>query len=216
MPDYGTLMIANLKPGRRDALLDAGRRWVLERQVPGFVDHAALVSDDAASVALAVRFDSKEAYDKLAADPMQDSWYREHQEPHLDGGVRWIDGTWHDIASPGVLLAEELGRCFAEQRFDQLAQLYAGDAEFELHVGAEHDQRTGRDQIRDRYAQDFAIRPEFLRWEPVATARGTIIEAEAHQDAPTGRLRFRWIHVLEINGGRIRRDAVYCTGGTIA
>ena len=34
MADYGTLMIANLKPGRRDAFLDAGQRWVLERKVP--------------------------------------------------------------------------------------------------------------------------------------------------------------------------------------
>lgn len=216
MPDYGTFMIANLRPGRRDELLDAGRRWLAERKIPGFVGHAALVSHDAATIALAVRFDSKEAYDKLGADPIQDAWYREHQAPHLDGEVRWIDGTWHDICSPGVLVAEELGRCFAEQRFDQLAQLYAGDAKFELHVGAEHDRRTGRDQIRDRYAQDFAIRPEFLRWEPVATARGAIIEAEAHQNAPAGRLRFRWIHVLDVNGGRIQRDTVYCTGGTVA
>ena len=161
------------------------------------MDHAALVGKDAATIALAVRFDSKEAYDKPAADPMQDAWYREHQAPHLDGEVRWIDGTWHDISSPGVLVAEELGRCLAEQRFDQLAQLYAGDAEFELHVGDGHDRRTGRDQIRDRYAQDFAIRPEFLRWEPVATARGAIIQADAHQDSPAGGLRFRWIHVLD-------------------
>ncbi|HVM07017.1 MAG TPA: nuclear transport factor 2 family protein [Candidatus Limnocylindrales bacterium] len=215
MPDYGTLMIANLKPGRRDALLGAEQRWVAERQVHGFVGQAALVTDDAATVAVAVRFDSKDAYAELAADPMH-AWYREHQAPHLDGEVRSINGTWHDISSPGVLLAEKLGRCFAEQRFDHLAELYASDAEFELHVGAEHDRRTGRDQIRDRYAQDFAVRPEFLRWEPVATARGAIIEADAHQDSPVGRLRFRWIHVLDVNGGWIRRDTVYCTGGTTA
>ena len=216
MADYGTFMIANLKPGRRDALLDAGRRWVAERRAPGFVGHAALVTDDAATVALAVRFDSRAAYDRLAADPIQDTWYRQHQAPHLDGEVRWVDGTWHDMSSPGMLVAEGLGRCFAEQRFDQLAELYAADAEFELHVGAEHDRRAGRDQIRDRYAQDFAIRPEFLRWEPVATARGAIVEAEAHQDSPAGRLRFRWIHVLVVTGGRIQRDTVYCTGGTVA
>jgi len=216
MPDYGTLMIGKLKPGRLEAFLEAGERWVLERQVPGFVDHAVLVTDDAATVALAVRFDCKEAYDKLAADPEQADWYREHDAPHLDGEPRWIDGTWHDIASPGVLVAQELGRCFAEQRFDRLAELYAGDAEFELHVGAEHDRRTGRDQIQSRYARDFAVRPEFLRWDPVPTAQGALVEAEALQDSPAGRLRFRWVHLLDVASGRIQRDTVYCTGGTVS
>lgn len=216
MSDYGTVMIANLKPGRLEAFLDAGRRWILERQVPGFVDHAVLITDDSATVALAVRFDSKGAYAKLAADPAQADWYREHDAPHLDGEVRWIDGTWHDIASPGALVAEELGRCFAEQRFDRLAELYAGDAELELHVGAEHDHRTGRDQIRDRYAEDFAVRPEFLRWDVRPADRGAVVEAEALQDSPAGRLRFRWAHILDVSGGRIQRDTVYCTGGVIA
>lgn len=124
-------------------------------------------------------------------------------------------GTWLDVAPPGIVLAQALGRCFAEQRFDRLAELYADDAEFDLHVGAEHDRRTGRHDIADRYAQDFAIRPAFLRWDPVATTRGAVVQAEAIQDTPAGRLRFCWVHLLEVSGRRIQRDTVFCTGGTL-
>lgn len=121
----------------------------------------------------------------------------------------------HAPASPAVLVAEELGRCFAEQRFDRLAELYRPDAELELHVGAEHERRTGRDHIRKRYAEDFAPKPIFLRWDAVPTARGAAVEAEALQDTPAGRLRFRWVHLLDVTDGQIRRDTVYCTGGVI-
>ena len=90
---YGTVMIANVK-GTAEDLKDEGQKWVAERgSAVGYVDQWVMQADDGRMV-MAVRFESKDAYLKLADDPMQDEWYKTVMAPHLDGDPEWIDGEW--------------------------------------------------------------------------------------------------------------------------
>lgn len=113
-------------------------------------------------------------------------------------------------------LPDRLRGCFEERRFADLAELYAEGALFELHVGVDHDQRKGRDGVVSRYAEDFAVPATVLRWEPRPAPWGWVVEAEAVQGEGPNRLRFRWVHLLTVEEGRITTDTVYCTGGTPA
>ena len=93
---YGTVMIARVKSDVQ-AISDAGRKWVAERGAAvGYVDQWVMKADDGRMV-MAVRFESKDAYLKLADDPTQDEWYRAVLEPHLDGAPEWIDGEWQTL-----------------------------------------------------------------------------------------------------------------------
>jgi hypothetical protein len=51
---------------------------------------------DDGRVVVAVRFDSKHAYEALADDPEQDTWWREKMRPILDEDPMWVDGHWFE------------------------------------------------------------------------------------------------------------------------
>ena len=93
---YGTVMIAKTK-GTVDEIRASGERWAKER-VPsvGYVDEWVMTTDDG-RVVMAVRFESKEAYEALADDPAQDSWWTNEVAPLLDGEPQWIDGYWQSF-----------------------------------------------------------------------------------------------------------------------
>jgi hypothetical protein len=93
--EYGTVMIAKLKPGKIDDLISWVERWEEERRVPGFVGESILLGDDGSTVVVPVRFESRDAYDRLGQDPTQDEWYQKIAADCLEGEVRWIDGSWH-------------------------------------------------------------------------------------------------------------------------
>ena len=59
----------------------------------GYLDEWVMKTDDG-RIIVAVRFESKEKYLKLADDPRQDEWYRTEMMPMLDGEPEWIDGEW--------------------------------------------------------------------------------------------------------------------------
>lgn len=109
-------------------------------------------------------------------------------------------------------LFDRLRACFEHRRFTELAELYAADATFELHIGQYHDQRKGRDSIVERYAHDFAAPATFLRWDVRQAPWGAVVEADALQGEENARARYRWVHLLTIEGGRITDDTLYCTG----
>ena len=88
---YGTVMLATLT-GDVDALRRALETWAEQRRVPGFAAEEVLVADDG-TVAAAVFFDSRQAYEQLAADPEQGRWWQEQMAPLLSD-VRWVDGSW--------------------------------------------------------------------------------------------------------------------------
>jgi hypothetical protein len=90
---YGTVMIAKPK-GSAQEFQAAGDRWSAERgQAAGWVGTDLLAADDG-RIVMAVKFESKDAYDRLADDPTQDEWYRTVLAPMLDGDPEWIDGHW--------------------------------------------------------------------------------------------------------------------------
>jgi hypothetical protein len=94
---YGTVMIARLADGvSADDVQKAGVDWRQSRQVAGFVDDRVLQADDG-RIVLAVRFESKDAYLKLADDPAQDEWWTNTMRPMLAADPEWIDGEWTDI-----------------------------------------------------------------------------------------------------------------------
>lgn len=108
--------------------------------------------------------------------------------------------------------AERFRVCFEHQRFAELAELYADDAVFELHVGAVHDELKGPDAILARYTHDYSPPPTFLRWEARVAPWGAVVEGDALQGDGVRRARYRWVHVLTIQDDRIVTDTVYCTG----
>ena len=90
---YGTVMIGKLAVSIEDMRL-AAKEWEAERQVPGFVSSEALVGDDGVTVVNVVKFTDKAAYEALADDPEQDTWYQTKLRPLLAEDPQWIDGHW--------------------------------------------------------------------------------------------------------------------------
>jgi len=95
---YGTVMVGRLR-GSIDDLLRVNEEW-LDRRVPGFVKEETLLGDDGRSVISVVFFESREDYQRLAADPAQDVFWRERLAPLLDGEPQWHDGTWQATLRP--------------------------------------------------------------------------------------------------------------------
>ena len=94
---YGTVMIATLT-GSLDQVRGAAVDWAAHRAAAGFIAEEVLLADDGRTVVAPVFFASKQDYERLAADPGQDTWWQEQMAPHLSD-VRWIDGTWQESVS---------------------------------------------------------------------------------------------------------------------
>ena len=93
---YGTVMIAKTAVPL-EQLRESVRLWTKERGPSvGYVDEWLMTADDGRMV-MAVRFESKAAYQKLADDPSQDKWWTKNVAPILDGEPEWIDGTWETV-----------------------------------------------------------------------------------------------------------------------
>jgi quinol monooxygenase YgiN len=90
---FGTIGHAQLKPGQRDQLEALMTEWrqTIRPQVPGpfvqYVGHQDGQPNGLVFVALA---QDKATYQRLAALPAQDAWYR-RLRALLDGDVRWDD-----------------------------------------------------------------------------------------------------------------------------
>lgn len=109
-------------------------------------------------------------------------------------------------------LAQRLRSGYERQDAVALGALYADDATWDLHVGHARVLLHGRSAIAGRYAEDLHLPPIMLRWDVRVAPWGAVVEAEAEQGAGEGPMRFRWVHLLTIERGRIAGDVVYCTG----
>lgn len=90
---YGTVMIGKTHATSQQ-LLALTQDWAeANGKKAGYIDGWVLSTDDHRMV-LAVRFESKEAYIKLADDPNQDTWWEQKLRPMLDEDPTWIDGEW--------------------------------------------------------------------------------------------------------------------------
>lgn len=90
---YGTVMIAKINAPIAE-MKARSERWAKEMgSDAGYIDEWVMATDDGRCV-VAVRFESKDAYLKLADDPRQNEWYRTEMMPLIEGEPQWIDGEW--------------------------------------------------------------------------------------------------------------------------
>lgn len=111
-----------------------------------------------------------------------------------------------------LTVAERLRLGYERQDSVGMGELYAADATWELHVGASRALLHGRPAIVERYAQDLRLPPTLRRWHVRPAPWGAVVEAEAEQGEGGDRVRYRWVHLLTIERGRISRDVVHCSG----
>lgn len=99
---YGTVVQVRFRPGHANAGKELTRSAIDERlsSVAGFVGQYLLTPDADCDEGLAlVIFDSKEAYERNARDPAQDTWYRHFRELLAN------DPVWHDGAIVALMPA---------------------------------------------------------------------------------------------------------------
>lgn len=125
--------------------------------------------------------------------------------------------TAPEAARSDVLrVTDRLRQGYEDQDHVGMAGLYAEDATWELHVGAESVRLHGRPAIAERYAADLRLPPTVLLWEVRLAPWGAVVEAEAEQGSGADRVRFRWVQLLTVERGRVVRDVVHCTGAVPA
>ncbi|MBW3602780.1 MAG: hypothetical protein KY434_08800 [Actinobacteria bacterium] len=126
--------------------------------------------------------------------------------------------TTHDVlvtepaAPPGLeSLVEAFITLQETNRGTELAQVLADDAVFDLNVPQWRFQVGGGPAIAAAFAEAYAhgFRTLGKRWEP--TPSGAIIEYDGWDAAAT--TYYRHLARLDVDGGRIARLTIYCTGG---
>lgn len=113
-------------------------------------------------------------------------------------------------------LSDRLRATLEHQEFSGLVDLYDPDAVLGVHVGSSYEECKGVDAIVERYSADFDPPATFLRWDAREAPWGAVVEADATQGSGGDRVRFRWVHLLTVEDGRITSDTIYCSGATAA
>lgn len=90
---YGTVMIGKLREPEAGAMVDALKGWEREHRAAGFVDSVLLSTGDG-RVVMAVRFATRDEYERLASSGSQDEWWNRVVRPLLADEPVWIDGDW--------------------------------------------------------------------------------------------------------------------------
>lgn len=90
---YGTVMIGKLREADSGAIVAALERWEQESGADGFVDSHLLSTGDG-RVVMAVRFATRDQYERLASSGPQDEWWNRVVRPLLADEPVWIDGDW--------------------------------------------------------------------------------------------------------------------------
>ena len=111
-----------------------------------------------------------------------------------------------------LAVADRLRRGYECQDAVGMGALYGQDATWELHIGSSHVVLHGRAAIVERYAADLHPPTVLRRWDVRPASWGAVAEAEAEQGAGEARVRYRWVHLLTVEQGRITRDVLYCSG----
>jgi len=91
---FGTIAVVTPRSGQEEAVVAHFHRWWKDRapRVPGaLLGTLNREASNPAELLMTVVFSSQAAYEANAADPEQDTWYRE-LVALLEGEPRWIDG----------------------------------------------------------------------------------------------------------------------------
>ena len=90
-------------------------------------------------------------------------------------------------------------------------EIYAEDAIFDVNLPEWRFQLQGPDSIRGQYDEWHPEAPNLVEWRERATDRGVLVEL-ALWEGDGHNLYSRSLHDLEIEGDRITRHVMYCTG----
>lgn len=90
---YGTVMVGKLRDTDPAALVAGLRQWERERSAAGF-ENSYLLSTGDGRVVMAVRFGTRDEYERLASSAAQDEWWNRVVRPLLADEPVWIDGEW--------------------------------------------------------------------------------------------------------------------------
>ena len=107
---------------------------------------------------------------------------------------------------------EKLRSCLETGDWDGLADVYASGALLDANVPQWRFQRRGVEAIAAQYRDWYPERVRLVEWTPTAAAFGAVVE-QAEWTVVGGEETYtRSIHVLRVDGGRIARHVLYCTG----
>jgi hypothetical protein len=98
---FGTIGHGRLKSGRQSQLDALTQEWLqtIRPQIPGeFVQLIGNVDGQPEELVFVALAQDKETYQRMAAMPEQDAWYRRMTE-HLEGDVRWEDVAMERVLS---------------------------------------------------------------------------------------------------------------------
>ena len=107
---------------------------------------------------------------------------------------------------------EALRRCLETADWERLGEVYAEDALFDCNVPEWRFQRKGLGEIAVQYRDWYPEPPRRLEWKETPTDFGAVVE-QADWTSEGGEEQYsRSLHLLHVDGGRIVRHVLYCTG----
>lgn len=110
------------------------------------------------------------------------------------------------------MAVEELRQCFETGDWDQLAGVYAADAMLDANVPRWRFQRKGVDEIVAQYRDWYPGRVRLVEWVATLTDFGAVVEQADWIGEGDGEVYSRSVHLLHVEGDRIVRHVMYCTG----
>ncbi len=110
------------------------------------------------------------------------------------------------------MAVEELRRCLESGDWDQLADVYAPDAMLDANVPQWRFQRKGVDEIVAQHRDWYPGPVRLVDWVPTATEFGAVVEQADWVGDGADEVYSRSVHVLHVEGDRIVRHVMYCTG----
>lgn len=110
------------------------------------------------------------------------------------------------------MVIEELRRCLETGDWGRLAEVYAPDALLDANVPQWRFQRKGLDEIAAQYRDWYPAPVRIAEWRSTSTGFGAVVEQAEWTVEGGDETYSRSIHLLYLDGGRIVRHVLYCTG----
>lgn len=110
------------------------------------------------------------------------------------------------------MVIEQLRRCLEKGDWEGLARVYAVDALLDANVPLWRFQRKGLDEITAQYRDWYPDRLRIVDWTVTPTGFGAVLEQADQAGDGDEQTYSRSLHLLHVEGDRIVRHLLYCTG----
>ena len=110
------------------------------------------------------------------------------------------------------MVIEQLRHCLEMGAWDDLAQVYAVDALLDANVPLWRFQRKGLEEITAQYRDWYPHPLRILDWTVTPTRFGAVLEQADQAGEGDEQTYSRSLHLLHVEGDRIVRHVLYCTG----